>query len=853
MNRPTPIPHLGFLAALCQFTILPVVAASPPSAPSASFAFDLRGDTLEIRGLEHPLQVSLKSPAFVLDDREIAGGAPPSSTSGTLADGKTLEISYAPVPAGNSSLLETKLRLRWSAAELVLRKWAAVRLVGATQGRLLKEAILDRIAVQKRPVWTHGLRPEDRQVIPSLQSQPVFLPGMFVGIEFPISSVRCEEGQVVLAHRPGVRLQPGEWYSTRTAVYGATPVDGEVRAFQQYIAFHRPTPHGVHVNYNSWWTAPAPYYTEQNILDLMKVFDEKLYKAHGVAFDSFCIDMGWSEPKSIWEIDTRSFPKKFSRLRAAAEKMHSNLGLWISPSSCYPTALDGDWAKADGFETITGPSRLLCLGGPQYAGRFKTRLAELVGQCGVRQLKLDGYSVECPEPDHGHQTGALSSEAIAEGIIAAMNAAHKADPAVWIETTCFGLNPSPWWLFHANSVIGTFGDDAPAGRVPSPVYRESYTSARDFFNLQGAALLPVPIAGQEVLGIIHQTPEPFMNDAVTVVLRGHEFIPVYVNPKFMNDARWGSLAELLTWTRHNAAILAETVPLLPVAWQHGAIPRFTDAGTMPRGPYGYAHVKNNAGLVALRNPWIAPQSYQLKLDRGLGFTPAAKRLSAVSLYPEPRLYAESLKFGDTLDVSLVPYETLVLSIDALRNTPEIPHASATVRRHLVVGDRKARLYSDATPKTNSPTGAKPANRPAGAAAVRWACSAQVRATAPRAELLLLYEGDKLPAAPVGKLLIGGREVHPEAISSDSGWCATGRPHHENWMFLRAPLSAGENAVSLDYAMPEGGANVKVSVWVWATKPGGASAYPNALPQPETISLDGAALLDTTAIGPGKSE
>ena len=41
---------------------------------------------------------------------------------------------------------------------------------------------------------------------------------------------------------------------------------------------------------------------------------------------------------------------------------------------------------------------------------------------------------------------------------------------------------------------------------------------------------------------------------------------------------------------------------------------------------------------------------------------------------------------------------------------------------------------------------------------------------------------------------------------------------------------------------------KVSVWAWATKPGGAVAtYPNALPQPETISLDGAGLLDVVQL------
>ena len=235
-------------------------------------------------------------------------------------------------------------------------------------------------------------------------------------------------------------------------------------------------------------------YTESDILGLMSVFDEKLWKARGVAIDSFCIDMGWSDPKSIWEIDAKSFPAGFTRLEDAARRMHSNLGLWISPSSFYPPALDGDWAKAQGYETHqTPPKHLLCLGGPRYAERFKARLADLVGRYGISHLKLDGYAAECSETDHGHEPGALSAEPIAEGIIAAMEAARQANPNVWLETTCFGWHASPWWLFYANSVIGAHGDDAPFGRCPSPVYRESYTSARDFFNLQGAYLLPTPL------------------------------------------------------------------------------------------------------------------------------------------------------------------------------------------------------------------------------------------------------------------------------------------------------------------------------------------------------------------------
>ena len=307
-------------------------------------------------------------------------------------------------------------------------------------------------------------------------------------------------------------------------------------------------------------------YTEDDILSLMKILDKELPKTRGVTFDSVCIDMGWSEPKSIWEIDMRHFPVGLSRLEAAAQGMRSQLGLWISPSSVYPDALDTRWAAAHGFEASKPPAPpSLCFGGPHYAERFRTRLADLVGRDSLSHVKLDGYVAECPLTSHGHQPVRPLCEAIADGIIAAAEAARKANPKVWLESTCFGWNPSPWWLFHVNSLIGTFGDDAPAGRIPAPVYRESYTSARDFFNLQGAAWLPFPANAQEVLGIIHQTAEPFMNDAVVTVMRGHMFLPLYVNPKFMSDARWDALAGLLKWSeecggaRSNRAALARSV------------------------------------------------------------------------------------------------------------------------------------------------------------------------------------------------------------------------------------------------------------------------------------------------------
>jgi hypothetical protein len=812
-----------------------------------------------------------------------------------LENGQILEVSYTPVPMksvaqGVTSTAEIKLYLQWSEADSVLRKWASLRWTdspqrdsqkdssqenslqksdlqegGVSEDRWIKEVVLDKIELQGRPAWASeqeeaASSPSEAQYQHALfssadaQSHPVFIPGAFLGIEYPVASTRCEAGYIVLAHRPGKTLQPGITYQTRSAVYGMTPIGHEVPSFRNYIAAHRPRPCSLHVNYNSWWTSPMPWYSEGDILGLMKTFDEKLFQARGIALDSFTIDMGWSNAQSVWEIDRQRFPNGFAHLQDATQKMGTRLGLWISPSSYYPPALDGNWAKTQGYETVPLPSFLgLCLGGPKYSEQFKKRLVDLVGGYGMNHLKLDGYSVSCPEASHGHEPGEWSAERVADGMIAAAEAARKANPNVWLETTCFGWNPSPWWLFYVNSVIGTFGDDAPVGRIPSPVYRESYTSARDYFNLQGASRLPIPIAAQEVLGIIHQTPESFLNDAVVTVMRGHQFLPLYVNPKFMDDSRWDALAGLLRWARGNTEILKQTTPLLPVSWQQGRTPRFSDDAAMPREPYGYAHGKQNTGLVLLRNPWIAVSSYALKLDENLGVLPGDEDLSAVSLYPEPRVYGMKLKYGDALEVPLMPYETLVLSINKQVGSldPKLPSASAVVQTSLHVNRCEASVKR-VTFEKNEAALASDETCPFAhvESAVQLACNAEIQVKSPKAELLILCEGDKLPLAPPGRLTVNNQPVEQETLASTAGWSATILPQHEHWLFLRAKLSPGLNTIVLEQYATD---CTKISAWVLASRPGKTTAssgvsMANALPEPETIALESVAIIEPREVG-----
>lgn len=806
--------------------ILVLAASVNASAAGVSARADRAGNAMVIGNGRCEVRVSLASPEFVFADETIPSKPSTASIGGDILNGKPAELAFSTVVLRDGSKLDVRLFLQWSARERVLRKWAKYRLTG-TGAPVLNEIVLERMDVGERKI----------SISPGLpQSYPAFWDGCFAGVEFPIAWTRMEDGKLLLAHRPGLRAKSDVWYETRKAVYGIAESGGERQAFRRYVETNHPRPNGLHINYNSWWTSPVPY-KESDILQLMGTFDEKLVKPYGARFDTFCIDMGWSVAKSAWEIDKQLFPDGFNRIEAAARKMNSNLGLWISPSSCYSPAMDNEWAEQNGYETfpIDSPyqTRRACLAGSKYRAAITQRLVDAVTIYGVRHVKLDGYSYDCPASNHGHEPGALSSEAVADGFVSVMQAVRKACPGVWLEPTCFGPNPSPWWLFYANSVTGSFGDDAPFGRTPSPIYRESSTTARDYYNLQGAARLSIPISGQEILGIVHQTPEPLTNDAVMCVMRGNMFLPVYVNPKYMDDAKWKALAGVLNWARKNAPALAQTEVLLPASWQGGKVLSLPADSPMPREPYGYAHWSKGKRLVALRNPWITPQTYSLKIGGG------AKGVSVVSVYPEARVYARSLKAGDTLDVPLAPYETVVLSVGAKQALSGLPDAVKEVRGRIESAVSKHEL-----------------KRTDGSVGLDLDCTVTVKT--PQAQLLLLIEDAKaVPEKPACRITVDGKEQPLETRAStdtwhapdgaiETGWASSSLPPPEHWRFMRVMLPEGASKISVGLTAA---GSPSISAWVWATKPGKtATNYPNALPQPEIVSLDGALLVSNSVLG-----
>jgi hypothetical protein len=786
------------------------------------------------------LPVSLRSPNFTIDGAELGGTTPIAVPAGKMESGKALELPFAPIVLDDSSRLEVRLFVEWSAGESVLRKWAAYRLDNAKSPKLVSRIVLENFDIKAA-----GLRllPEQPIDTDGVQSRPVFMEGFFAGIEYPVARCRADGQRLVLSHLPGLKIQPGTWYQTRKAVYGVPLLGEEKRAFKRYIDAHRPTPNASHhFIYNPYWTTPT-LPSQKHVNDVMKSLDDNLYKPYGVAFDSCGLTVFTTDPKSIWKVDEKRFPRGLADLQRLCSTIGSHLDIFLSPSSRYAPALDPLWAKEQGYETFDrGGVRTLCLAGKRYQSETKKAIVDMVSRYNANHVFLDGYLFDCPASDHGHEPGILSAEPVCDGLLDILAALRKAAPDVWLAATCFTWNASPWWCFHVNSVIGCYGDDAPFGRVPSPVYRESYTSARDFFNLQGAHWLSMPIAAQESFGIIQQSEDPLLNDAVTDILRGNMEQHCAINPACMSAARWRQFASLVKWARQNAEILQTTEPLLPRSWQDGKCPRLTDDARMPREPYGYAHWRGERGIVMLRNPWIEPQTYSVRLAADPRVGSPAAGLSAVSLYPAARVYGTDLKPGDTLNVPLAPYETVVLSIDATRPPPNVPSASMAIRRCIDIAIAKSETSLERFSGSANALGADSTCITGNASSsIRVKLEATVTCDAP-ADLLILVEDKDPPVDPMCRLLVNGKEAVVSSGGSETGWAASGLSKPERWLFLTTPLSQGNNRVSLDL-LTRGGAPV-VSAWVWAKRAGSEekTPVPNSLPQLEVVSLDGVALL-----------
>jgi len=660
----------------------------------------------------------------------------------------------------------------------LVRKYATCEIKAKDQSLTLHKVILLDKPLPEKAVFT----------MPGWQSYPVFTNQYFFGVEFPAANAAVIDDRIVLSHMPGKIVDPSTEFRTRDAVIGVCN-KGQVReTFTRYAESFRCKHDQLHFNYNCWWTVHG-HYKEDAILQVIKAMDECLYKPFGISLDSLTIDNGWSRKEGIWQINKTHLPNEFSPFTDNLSAQESTLGLWVSPSNNYsPSSFDNTWAEKNGYETYVPDmpnvlgDRIMCLAkGTRYQRETKQVLSDYVRKFKLGQMKFDGYCPKCPETDHGHLPGELSCEVIAEGMIDIFKAVRRTNPDIWMEPTCFGYNASPWWLRYVDSVIGPYGDDAPYGSVPAPIYRESYTTSRDFFNLRGS-VTPVPIAAQEVLGIVHQTSEPLYNDAVVVMMRGHQFISLYINPKHLQKKDYAFLAQLITWSRANTDLLSRTKIWHPQQWREKGVLHGYNTKLIPRQTYGYLHWQDGQGFICLRNPWMQMDNVELTLDQTtVGIDKPITNYSAVQIYPFQRGLHKGLKYGNPLSVKMGPYETKVIKLT--RNIAGMQPEP----------DPLDEQYHTATlTEVNSKT-QKLEN------SLRWESAIEAQTIGKGWQLYYLLEADQPFKSANVTATINNQSASPKIIDSESGWSATllKKPRYWQWFVLDVPQGKWKTNMSLD--------------------------------------------------------
>lgn len=581
------------------------------------------------------------------DGRTLASGELEARV--TVATDGTLELTFS-----RAADVEIRVRYQVEPTWHYLRKQISLRATGPAPARLLG-AELENWRSVPRP-W-NSMRADHF----TYGSHPIHSRDLWAGVEFVAAFNEYNADGFTLRSRPGGVRAGREWFDLRSTVVGVARTGAVREAFLRYIDDIRIAPARMVACYNSWWTLPKVVRQADN-LALIKQLKADLYDRHGVFFDIITTDMGWSNPRSIWEIDPSILPNGFADIRGIVEPAGGRLGLWMSPSEVYPPVCDYEWAAKEGYVVLRRdpavPERLqprfnkpgISLADPRYREETKRQLAKLIRENGLAHIKYDGFWAIEHRAHHDLLPGENSVEPLAAHSLELLQVSKAANPDLVTEPTY--LNSlvsyiSPWQLKYSDTVWAN-GEDCVVGIGPAPDHRDSHTNAREYMVFQSLEQVWLPQNAVHYFDIVHvDSREGFPNHAAIAVGRGRFFLSTYINPKLMSDEDWRIYAGLLRWARQNTELLRHTV-VVPSRVEHGE-------------PYMYGHWLADRGIVVVRNPSNETREVAIDLAR-TGAPASVADAVCYTQYPHRRGIAADVTGRSTLPVNLAPWEVLFVEI-----------------------------------------------------------------------------------------------------------------------------------------------------------------------------------------------
>jgi hypothetical protein len=485
-------------------------------------------------------------------------------------------------------------------------------------------------------------------VVGTVQGSPVVAGDLFLGVEDPLA--RCDAVRtVVCSIKRELPLRRGQ-SATYGMVIGISPLGQMRRGFLHYLEMERAHPYRPFLTYNTWYDIGygKPYNAEA-VGDVIHAFGTELVRKRGVKMDSFLLDDGWDDPRSLWN-ENAGFPQGLAPLVGEAGSYGAGLGIWLSPWGGYSTAkqLRLEFGTRQGFEANAGG---FALSGPKYFSRFQTVTRDFIEKNRINQFKIDGTgNVNSVFP------GSRFDSDFAAAIIL-IQEWREYEPKLFVNLTT-GTYPSPFWLLYADSIWrgGHDHDFSGAGS-----WRERWITYRDaetWKNIVQAGPL-FPLNSLMLHGMIfarqaeHLDSDPgddFGNEVHSYFGSGTQLQEMYVSHALLSEHDWDLLAEAANWSRRNADVLRDT------HWVGG------DPAKLEI--YGWAAWSPRKGILTLRNPAAQPQSIRLDVGSAFELPAGAPRDYCASSvwHDEPAPPILKLHAQEPHVFSLQPFEVLTLDM-----------------------------------------------------------------------------------------------------------------------------------------------------------------------------------------------
>jgi len=480
------------------------------------------------------------------------------------------------------------------------------------------------------------------------KGSPVIAGDLFLGFENPLSE--CTAGaKVICAMQRKIPLKQGQTVHY-SFVLGVSQPGQMRRGFLNYVESERAHPYRTFLHYNSWFDIGyGKPFDGAAVEGVIRAFGTELVNKRGVKMDSFLLDDGWDEPRSLWNVNS-GFPDGFAPLSKEAKQYDAALGIWLSPWGGYSEAKVTrlQYGTKNGFEANDGG---FALSGPKYFDRFRDVTKEFIQRDGVNQFKIDGT---------GNINSVVAGSQFDSDFAAAISLIQdwrQWKPDIYVNLTT-GTYPSPFWLQYADSIWRGGEDDGFAGVGTS---REQWMTFRDAETWRGVVQAgPLfPLNAVMLHGLIyarqaeHLDNDPggdFPNEIHSFFGTGTQLQELYISHELMSDKNWDLLAEAAKWSRQNADVLRDT------HWVGG--------NPVKLEVYGWASWSPRAGILTLRNPSDKPQSFAVD-PAGVFELPknAPTKYCGKSPWIADRdKPSTTLKAGESHRFELLPFEVVTLEL-----------------------------------------------------------------------------------------------------------------------------------------------------------------------------------------------